>query len=88
MPSSPASLSPHFSLEEFTASQTAVRHGIANVPTPLEVENLTRLCVEILEPLRAVLGPVHISSGFRHWRVNRLIGGADDSQHCVGLAAD
>ncbi|MCY1430424.1 Peptidase M15 [compost metagenome] len=32
--------------------------------------------------------PIIISSGYRSERVNRLIGGASDSQHVQGLAAD
>ena len=33
-------LSPHFTLQELCASQTAVKHGIVNVPSELEIENL------------------------------------------------
>lgn len=83
-------LSLDFSLDEFTRSQTAVRHGI-----PVVVEygsqvhtNLARLCVAVLQPLRDTLGPVHVTSGYRPPRLNTLIGGAPSSQHLYGLAAD
>jgi len=49
-------LSPHFKLAEFVVSQTAEKHGIVNVPSELEVENLRRLCENCLEPLREALG--------------------------------
>ena len=37
-------LSPHFCLDEFTKSSTAIKHGIQNVPPQEAVENLRRLC--------------------------------------------
>lgn len=83
-------LSPHFTLEEFTRSQTAVRRGIDNTPPPEVIESLTLLCVYVLEPIRAALGPVSISSGYRSVTLNRAIGGASGSrsQHTKGEAAD
>ena len=81
-------LSPHFDLNEFTASETAARKRIDNTPTPAVVENLKRLC-EVLEQVRNVLGrPVVITSGYRSPAVNQAVGGAATSQHCFGLAAD
>lgn len=82
-------LSPHFTLEEFTTSQTATRHSIPNVPPAVIVDELARLCETILEPLREMLGrPIHISSGYRSPVLNRLVGGAPDSAHLYGRAAD
>ena len=81
-------LSPHFTLGEFTRSQTAVRRGIDNTPPPEVIESLTLLCVYVLEPIRAALGPVSISSGYRSVTLNRAIGGASGSQHTKGEAAD
>ena len=48
-------LTPHFALREFTKSATAMKHGIDNRPTPEVVENLKRLCLHTLEPLREKL---------------------------------
>lgn len=76
-------LSEHFTLEEMTFSQTAVRNGISNQPGAAEIENLKALCANVLEPLRALAGrPLHINSGYRSAELNRRIGGAATSQHC------
>ena len=81
-------LSPHFSLEEMTASMTASRRGISNEPTPEALNNLKRLCLH-LEKIRALLGrPITITSGYRSPEVNMLIGGSKNSQHSFGCAAD
>lgn len=82
-------LTPHFTLEEMILSQIAVRSGIANTPSKRQITSLTRLCENVLEPLRKLLGkPIHISSGFRNPKVNSLVGGSSTSQHMRGEAAD
>ena len=81
-------LSTHFSLEELTFSQTAIRHGILNAPGPEEIRNLEALCQHVLEPAREALGPIHVNSGFRNRLVNTLVGGSPTSQHMKGEAAD
>lgn len=83
-------LTRNFYLDEFQRSQTATRHGIAIeiVEGGPVYSNLRHLCVRILQPLRDALGPVHIDSGYRPPRVNRLVGGDDTSQHLYGLASD
>jgi len=81
-------LSEHFTLEEMTASQTAVRKGIDNTPSASVVENLRRVA-GTLEQIRALVGaPVHVSSGYRSPELNAAVGGARDSAHLQGLAAD
>lgn len=81
-------LSPHFSLDELTVSQTAARRGIDNTPGPRELEALKRLAAG-LEKVRAILGgPILVSSGYRNPVVNRLVGGARSSDHQTGYAAD
>jgi len=82
-------LSPHFTLYELTFSNTAVRKNIDNTPDEEQIKNLTNLCVNVLEPLRKYLNkPIHISSGYRSEKLNKLIGGATKSQHIEGKAAD
>ena len=82
-------LSPNFTLAELTKSQTAARRGISNAPPPPVIARLRTLCTEVLEPLRAeVGGPIVINSGYRSPALNRVIGGADTSQHTLGEAAD
>ena len=82
-------LSDHFALNEFLVSQTAQRLGRPIEPSEMEIANLRRLCVEILEPLRADLGrPIIITSGLRPPWLNKAIGGSRTSAHMFGRAAD
>ena len=83
------SLSQHFGLHEFLRSGTAARMGIDMTPPPEVVNNLRRLCVNVLEPLRVILDrPIAITSGYRPPALNAAIGGAKNSQHVLGEAAD
>lgn len=79
----------HFSLDEFTASQEATRHGINNKPSEKVVENL-RMLAALLEQVRELLGDrsIRISSGYRSLALNRHIGSNDTSAHVRGYAAD
>lgn len=82
-------LSEHFSLAEFTRSQTAARRGIDNQPQRAVVDNLGELVFTILEPLRIYLArPIRINSGFRCPELNAAIGGSKFSQHMTGNASD
>ena len=47
-------LSPHFTLSEFTKSQTAERKGIDNTPAPIHIKCMETLCINVLEPIRVV----------------------------------
>ena len=81
-------LSPHFSLDELTASDTAARAGIDNTP-PADVLETLRHTATGLEAVRVLLGaPLHISSGYRSPALNKLVGGQPSSQHCKGEAVD
>jgi hypothetical protein len=53
-------LSEHFTLDEATYSETAVRMGIPNQPSTLQLENMKHAAA-CLEPLRAVTGPLRIN---------------------------
>lgn len=82
-------LSPHFTLAEFTYSDTAKRRGILNQPNNAQIAAAEALCVNVLEPLRAHFKrPVKILSGFRNPALNKAVGGAASSQHLKGEAAD
>ena len=82
-------LSQHFSLEEMTKSQTASRKGINNTPGEKEIENLKQLCEHVLEYIRVRFGkPITVNSGYRGPALNKAIGGAKNSQHMTGQAAD
>ena len=82
-------LSEHFSLEELAASETAARRGIDNTPPQALMPNL-RALAQGLELVRSALHnrPIHVNSGFRCLRLNSEVGGAKDSMHMRGLAAD
>jgi hypothetical protein len=82
-------LTPHFTLEELIASETAERNGWDNSPNDQELANLTRLA-DFLEQVKVVLDgkAIMISSGLRTKKVNDAVGSKDSSQHRVGCAAD
>lgn len=82
-------LSKNFTLIELITSQEAARRGLDNTPTPQVITNLTNLVKNVLQPLRDLVGkPIVISSGYRSPAVNAAIGGAKNSEHMTGCAAD
>ena len=81
-------ISPHFSLRELTYSQSAERKGIDNTPPPEVIENLKALCTAVLEPLRAAVGVITITSAYRSPALNKIVGGNSKGQHPLGQAAD
>lgn len=81
-------MSEHFSMRELTFSETAIRHGLLNVPDADEISNLNALCDHVLEPARMALGPIRTTSGYRSRLVNALVGGSPSSQHMQGQAHD
>jgi zinc D-Ala-D-Ala carboxypeptidase len=82
-------LTPHFTLDELTASESSERNGWDNSPNDAELENLKRLA-NFLEQVKVVLGgkPIMINSAFRSKKVNDSVGSKDTSQHRIGCAAD
>lgn len=83
-------LSPNFTLAEMLASQTATRKGITEQfnPPASVVANLKFVANNLLEPVRAKIGPLKISSGYRSPLTNKAVGGAKNSQHLTGEAVD
>ena len=83
---SEAKLSPHFTLGEMTRSES--HPEVYNIPSHEAIANLKHLC-QWLEVLRERSGgPVRINSGYRSPQLNRKIGGAPNSNHLTGCAAD
>jgi uncharacterized protein YcbK (DUF882 family) len=82
-------MTPHFTLDELTASETAERNGWDNTPNEQELANLQRLA-EFLEDIKEALGgkPIMVNSAFRSKQVNDAVGSKDSSQHRVGCAVD
>ena len=82
-------LSDHFSLAEFTRSNTARRQAIPNTPNAAHIAAMKKLCRHVLEPLRAHFGkPIRITSGYRSPALCVAIGSSVSSQHAKGEAAD
>lgn len=82
-------LSQHFTLAEFTASNTARRKGIPNNPPPAILDQLI-LTADRMEGVRSLLGdrPIQILSVYRSPAVNRAVGGSASSAHMTGHAVD
>ena len=83
----------NFKLSEFFDSIAADRNGIKNEPSIDEratVErNINLLVDNVLDPIRdRFCTPVIITSGYRCPKVNKLVGGVNNSQHMSGCAAD
>jgi 4-hydroxy-3-methylbut-2-en-1-yl diphosphate synthase IspG/GcpE len=81
-------LSKNFTLSEIIHSNTAKRLGINNAPNKEHLKNMQVLVRDLIQPIRDVLGPIRISSGYRNPELNRAIGGSSKSQHCKGEALD
>ena len=81
-----AKLSEHFSLGEFTKSNS--HPEIYNIPSHEAIANLTNLS-KWLEALRSRAGaPIIINSGYRSPQLNKRIGGVPTSNHLTGCAVD
>ena len=75
----------YFTIEELTRTET----GLQNNPSPAQIDNLTALVTNILDPARYAIGlPIKVNSGFRSPSVNAKVGGVKTSQHLKGEAAD
>ena len=82
-------LSENLSLAEVTKSATAIKHGIANEPTPEHLQNLKDIAENVFQPIRDHFSmPIAVSSGYRSNALNELIGGSKRSQHSKGQALD
>ena len=82
-------LSRFFTLAEMTRSATAQSANIPNQPGAAETDRLRALCAAVLDPLRESIGEaIRVNSGYRSPKLNQHIGGARDSQHVSGEAAD
>lgn len=82
-------LTKNFSLDELIASTTAKIHGIDNTPALDVINNLKKLCEEVLQPIRDKYGhAITVTSGYRSAELNNIIGGVANSQHLTGEAVD
>lgn len=79
-------LTAHFSLDELSFTQ---HREFDNAPPPEIVEHL-RVTAAGLETVRSLLGDygLRINSGYRSPKLNAAVGGAANSAHLTGYAAD
>ena len=82
-----------FTLEEFTRSNAAAAANVPNVPTEAHIAAMRLLVAHVLDPLRRLLGPIKVTSGYRSKAVNdelrkRGKNASRTSQHMEGEAAD
>ena len=82
-------LSKYLELSEAIKSDTAIRLGLKNYPSPEEMKNLEALAVNIIDRLN---NETQLTFGyhsiFRSESLNIAVGGSTTSQHCKGEAAD
>ena len=79
-------LSEHFKLGELCKTSHNTADG--NIPSHVVIENLKRLCPWLEELRRRYNEPIIINSGYRSPAVNKLAGGAANSNHLTGCAVD
>lgn len=83
-------VSRNFTMREATYSYRAEAKGIDNSPPPAVIEVIKATAIK-MEAVRQVLGgraPILVTSWYRSPEVNRLVGGARNSQHMKGEAVD
>lgn len=83
----------HFTFRELLHSEVALHNDIVNLPPRYEAAkiyfNLVVLVDNVLDPIRERFAvPVIITSGYRCEKVNKLVGGVNNSQHMKGEAVD
>jgi hypothetical protein len=79
----------YFSIGELSQSDEADKRGIPNHPNTAQKMNMEKLIERVLDPIRSLYGkPIYVNSGFRCPTLNKVVGGAKNSQHLEGKAAD
>ena len=80
-------LSEHFSWEEMTSTSHKDLLVLNQHEAEAFKDNLKQT-VTALEEIRALVGSMTVSSGFRGLSLNKRVGGSATSSHSKGLAAD
>ena len=81
-------LSPHFTFEEATYSETAIRNNIDNTRVSTDILRAMQISAAHLEILREQIGVIQITSWYRCPELNKKVGGAKNSAHMSGWAID
>lgn len=83
----------YFNFRELLHSNVALQNDVLNLPPREDAAkiyfNLVVLVDNLLDPIRERFAvPMIITSGYRCERLNKLVGGVDNSQHMKGEAVD
>lgn len=79
----------YFTINELCVSGSYPRLVVVPKEGTTEYANLKNLIEKLLDPVRERLGaPVRVTSGYRPPRLNKAVGGAANSNHLYGFAAD
>lgn len=79
----------YFNIEEMIKSETASKKGINNEFPNIETFRNASKVLKRLDLVRAHIDkPIHINSGYRCKKLNKEVGGTENSYHMKGLAAD
>lgn len=83
----------YFTFRELLHSNVALQNDVPNLPPREDAAkiyfNLVVLVDNLLDPIRERFAvPMIITSGYRCERLNKLVGGVDNSQHMKGEAVD
>ena len=79
----------YFTIGELCKSDVAVEKRIENTPDNTTIERMNALMEKCLDKVREMWGkPIGVNSGYRSADLNRAVGGAKNSQHLRGEAAD
>lgn len=84
-------LTTNFALAELLEAGSARRLGLDEQFNPPQhiIDNLDALATHVLQPLRDHFGKsITVTSGYRSPKVNKAVGGAKNSDHLYGMAAD
>lgn len=81
-------LSEHFTIEEASHSDYAIKHNIDNTIPSIYYQNAINIATYILEPVRERFGAFSPKSWYRGKSLNEAIGGSKNSQHCTASAVD
>lgn len=79
----------YFTIEECSVSASYPKLVVVPKEGTTEYANLKNLIENLLDPIREKLGgPVKVTSGYRNPKLNSAVGGAKNSNHLFGCAAD
>jgi zinc D-Ala-D-Ala carboxypeptidase len=65
-----------------------IKYDPTNTLNESQLINLTQLSCNVLDLIREQFGVIIVTSGYRNYKYNKRVGGAEDSQHVKGQASD